>query len=143
VVSLLNHYDNLCNRPHGEQTRTPHEAVSLLFTQGTDKFDTSILAAFIKMMGVYPPGSLVQLTDDRYAMVVAVNSSRPMRPKVRVYDPRLGWKADLLLDLEQGQGLGIRRSLKAQQVPSAAREFLSPRSRAAYFFEALPMPVAA
>ena len=46
----------------------------------------AILGAFIKMMGVYPPGSTVQLTDDRYAMVMAVNSTRPLKPNVIVHD---------------------------------------------------------
>lgn len=138
VVALLNHYDNLCNNPRNEQPFTPHEALSTLFTQGSEKFDTSILAAFIKMMGVYPPGSLVQLTDDRYAMVVGVNSSRPNRPKVLVHDPKLSWKSELIVDLEEVSGLGIRRSLRPRDVPAAALAFLSPRPRVAYFFEPIP-----
>ena len=40
-------------------------------------FDAVVLNTFIRMMGVYPPGSVVQLVNDRYAMVVSVNSSRP------------------------------------------------------------------
>jgi putative nucleotidyltransferase with HDIG domain len=143
VVALLNHYDNLCNNPRNEQIYTPHEALSTLFTQGSEKFDTSILAAFIKMMGVYPPGSLVQLTDDRYAMVVGVNSSRPNRPKVLVHDPRMGWKSELIVDLEEVSGLGIRRSLKPRDVPAAALAFLAPRPRVAYFFDAMPEPATA
>ena len=39
------------------------------------------------MMGVYPAGSVVQLTDDRYALVVGVNSTRPLKPRVLVHDP--------------------------------------------------------
>ena len=67
IVSLVNRYDNLCNPHVPSRALTPHEALSLLFAQGKSQFDTAILGAFIKMMGVYPPGSVVQLTDDRYA----------------------------------------------------------------------------
>jgi HD-GYP domain-containing protein (c-di-GMP phosphodiesterase class II) len=80
---------------------TPHEALSLLFAQGKNKFDPAILGTFIKMMGVYPPGSVVQLTDDRFAMVVGVNSSRPLQPRVLVHDPRVPSDEALILDLEQ------------------------------------------
>ena len=77
IVSLVNRYDNLCNPHLPGRALTPHESLSLLFAQGKNKFDTAILGGFIKMMGVYPAGSTVQLTDDRYAMVVGVNSLAP------------------------------------------------------------------
>ena len=47
------------------------------------------MAPFIRMMGVYPPGSVVQLTDDRFALVTSVNSARPLKPKVLVHDARV------------------------------------------------------
>ena len=47
-----------------------------------------MLNAFIRMMGVYPAGSVVQLTDDRYALVMSVNSTRPLKPNVLVHDPQ-------------------------------------------------------
>jgi putative nucleotidyltransferase with HDIG domain len=138
LVALLNHYDKLCNAPDPAHSLTPHEALSLLFSEGAEKFDTSILANFIKMMGVYPLGSVVQLTDDRYALVVGVNASRPIRPQVQIFDPRLTWKSELTVDLEQASGLGIRRAVKPAHLPDAARQFLMPRTRVQYFFEPLP-----
>ena len=135
IVALVNSYDNLCNPHLPSKALTPHEAVSLLFMQGKSKFDTGILAAFIKMMGVYPAGSTVQLTDDRYAMVVGVNSSRPLKPQVLVHEAGVACEEALILDLEKAKGLGIRRCIKPLQLPAAALEFLAPRQRVAYFFE--------
>ena len=135
IVALVNRYDNLCNPRLPARALTPHEALSLLFAQGRSKFDTSILGAFIKMMGVYPPGSTVQLTDDRYGTVVAVNSSRPLKPTVLVHDPAVPREEALVLDLESAVGLGIRRSIKAQQLPPTALDYLAPSPRVAYFFE--------
>ena len=135
IVALVNRYDNLCNPQLPAKALTPHEALSLLFAQGKNKFDTAILGAFIKMMGVYPPGSLVQLTDDRYAMVVGVNSSRPLKPRVAVADTRVPIDEGLILDLEKAPNLGIRRSLRSQALPADIQECLSPRARVAYFFE--------
>ncbi len=137
IVSLVNRYDNLCNPHLPGRSLTPHESLSLLFAQGKNKFDTAILGGFIKMMGVYPAGSTVQLTDDRYAMVVAVNSSRPLKPRVLVHEPTVAREEALVLDLESVSGLGIRRSMKPLQLPPNALEYLSPRPRVAYFFESL------
>jgi len=142
IVALVNRYDNLCNPPQASQALTPHEALSLLFAQSRNKFDSTMLNAFIRMMGVYPPGSLVQLTDDRYASVVSVNSSRPLKPRVLVCDTSIPVENALLLNLDGHADLGIRRSLKPTQLPAAARDYLSPRQRVVYFFEPVPPVVA-
>ena len=135
IVALVNRYDNLCNPHLLAKALTPHESLSLLFAQGRAKFDTSILGAFIKMMGVYPPGSTVQLTDDRYALVVAVNSARPLKPNVIVHDASTPRPEALGLDLEKAAGVGIRRSVRAQQLPPTALDYLAPGPRVTYFFE--------
>jgi len=84
---------------------------------------------------VYPPGSAVQLTDDRYALVVGVNSMRPLKPRVMVHEAKVPRDEALVLDLESVPGLGIRRSVRPQQLPPASLEYLAPRPRVAYFFE--------
>ena len=140
VVALVNRYDNLCNPQSRTPALTPHEAVSMLFAQGRQSFDSTVLNAFIRMMGVYPAGSLVQLTDDRFAMVVGVNSSRPLKPCVLVHDQNLPRSEALVLNLERLPNLGIRRSLQPALVPAAAIQYLDPRPRVAYYFEPLVQP---
>lgn len=135
IVALVNRYDRLCNPPLGARAYTPHEALSYMFAQGKSRFDTAILGAFIKMMGVYPPGSTVQLTDDRYAIVVAVNASRPLKPRVLVHEAGVPANEAVIVDLESHPNLGIRRSLAPLQLPDAALRYLSPRQRVVYFFE--------
>lgn len=135
IVALVNRYDNFCNPARGSVVTTPHEALSVMFAQMKPRFDSVVLGAFIRMMGVYPPGSIVQLGNDRYGMVVSVNALRPLRPKVIVHDPAVPRKEALILDLETQPELGIRRSLKPHQLPKAAMDYLSPRRRICYFFE--------
>jgi HD-GYP domain-containing protein (c-di-GMP phosphodiesterase class II) len=135
IVALVNRYDNLCNPALSARAMTPHEAVSLLFAQGRGRWDSAVLNAFIRMMGVYPAGSLVQLTDERWAMVVGVNSTRPLKPRVLVHEPRVPRSEALLLNLEQCPDLGIRRSVAPAKVPPAVLRYLDPRPRLAYYFE--------
>lgn len=137
IVAIVNRYDNLCNPPARNPALTPHEAVATLFAQGRTRYDAAVLSTFIRMTGVYPAGSLVQLTDDRYAMVVGINSSRPLKPRVLVHDPRVPKSEALVLNLEHARDIGIRRSLAPAKLPSAALEYLDPRPRVAYYFEAL------
>lgn len=135
ILALVNRYDSLCNPSRPASAMTPHEALSLIFAQLRSRFDGVVLNAFIRMMGVYPPGSVVQLVDDRYALVVSINSSRPLKPRVIVHDPSVSKHEALILDLENFPELGIRRSLKPASLPKAAMDYLSPRQRICYFFE--------
>lgn len=139
IVALVNRFDGLCNPLVASKAMTPHEALSLMFAQGRSRFDATMLNAFIRMMGVYPPGSAVQLTDDRFALVVAVNSSRPLKPRVMVHDTKIPKEEALIVNLEDQPDLGIRRSLKPEHLPRAALDYLSPRTRVAYFFESSAM----
>jgi HD-GYP domain-containing protein (c-di-GMP phosphodiesterase class II) len=142
IVALVNHYDNLCNPSSLANALTPHEALSITFAQSRSQFDTSMLNAFIRMMGVYPAGSVVQLTDERYALVMSVNSTRPLKPNVLVHDPQMPREEALYLNLMTTPDLGIRRSLKPAQLPPDALDYLAPRPRVAYFFEAARVVVA-
>lgn len=142
VLALVNRYDRMCNPANGLDALTPHEALSVIFAQHKSRFDAVVLGAFIRMMGVYPPGSIVQLVNDRYAIVASVNSSRPLRPKVIVHDPKVPKEEAPILDLETVPELGIRRSLKPSQLPRDALDYLSPRQRICYFFERAVPPEA-
>jgi putative nucleotidyltransferase with HDIG domain len=141
IISLVNRFDNMCNPSNVALAITPHEALSQLFTKNKMQSDTSTLTAFIKMMGIYPPGSVVQLSDERYALVVSVNSSRPIKPKVIIHDPSVPRDDALMINLEHETQLGIRRSLKPVQLPKAAYDYLSPRKRLCYFFERASDPL--
>jgi len=135
IVALVNRYDNWCNAASPAQSITPHEALSRLFAQCRSKFDETLLSGFIKMMGIYPPGSVVQLSDERFAMVMTVNAAHPLKPRVLVYDTAVPLEDAVHLDLERTPALGIRRSLKPVQLPARALDYLKPRQRISYFFD--------
>ena len=59
----------------------------------------------------------------------------PVGTTVLVHDPAVPRDEALLLDLQSAGDLGIRRSVKALQLPEDAFAYLAPRQRVAYFFE--------
>lgn len=135
IVALVNLYDRLCNPRHRSiALRTPHEAQALLYAQMRNKLDIEVMSAFVKMLGVYPPGSVVQLSDERMAMVVSVHPMQPLHPSVLVYDPKVAPQDALLLHLSQAPGVSVRRSLHPQHLPRAMLDYLSPRDRVNYYF---------
>lgn len=135
ILALVNRYDNLCNPDQPVPILTPHDAVALVYTRFKPCFDEPVLNAFVRMMGVYPPGSLVQLIDQRFAIVVSVNVSRPLKPRVIVYEPGIPRHEALILDLEQTPEISVQKSLKLGGLPKEAMDYLLPRQRFCYFFE--------
>lgn len=140
ILSVVNRYDGLCNPPRPQAAMTPHEALATIFAQQKTRFDSATLSAFIRMMGVYPPGSVVQLNDERHAIVVAVNSVRPLKPRVIVHEPSIPRHEAVVLDLEHAPHVSIRRSLKPASLPAEVLNYLQPRPRIYYYFETVERP---
>lgn len=141
IVAIANTYDNLCNPANPLKALTPHEALSQMYAQQRNRFEAGPLSTFIRCLGVYPPGTLVVLGDDAFGMVMSVNSTRPLRPVVQVYDPRVPHEEAILLDLEQEPELSISRTMRPSQLPREVFDYLAPRRRVAYYFDLAHSPV--
>ncbi|MFG0381018.1 HD-GYP domain-containing protein [Pseudomonas sp. zbq_18] len=135
VVSLVNAFDNLCNPLDPRQALSPHEALALMFKQQRERFDEVALKTFIRGMGIYPPGSLVQLEDERYALVLGMHPSLPLRPTLIIYEPEIPKAEALIVNLEQEPKLAIARSLRPAQLPVEALEYLDPRQQITYYVD--------
>lgn len=71
-------------------------------------------------------------------LVTAVNSTRPLKPTVLVYDPAVPCEEAVLVDMEQEAELAVTRALRPQQLPAEAHAYLNPRFRLSYYFDAVP-----
>lgn len=136
IVVITNHFDELCNPPAIEDAMTPHEALSFMFAKQQAKFDGALLKAFIRCMGVYPPGTIVQLSNGILGMVSSVNTARPMRPVVLVYDESVPPEAGLMIELEAEPTLNISKAIRPVQLPREVLRYLSPRMHLSYYFDA-------
>ncbi|MGE5386425.1 MAG: HD-GYP domain-containing protein [Betaproteobacteria bacterium] len=140
VVSLVNFYDNLCNPVDINQAMTPHEALSFMFAQRRAKFDPKVLQLMIRCLGVYPPGSIVKLSNEAIAMVVSVNTQKPLRPWVMLYDPSVPKEEAIILDLEKETDIQIGKAIRPALLPTPVVAYLNPRKRITYFFDGKATP---
>lgn len=136
IVAIANHYDELCNPPSIDDALTPHEALSLMFAKLRSKFDPKLLQVFIRCLGVYPPGTIVQLSNGFIGMVSTVNTARPMKPIVVVYDADVPKEEAMMLDMDSETELNIAKAIRPGQVPREVYNYLSPRKRVSYYFDA-------
>lgn len=136
IVAVANTYDNLCNPVNSGQSLTPHEALSAMYGLQRAKFDEKALITFVRCMGIYPPGTVVSLTDGATAMVVSVNSGQALKPVVLLHDPAVPKEAALMLDLEDMPGLSISRTLKASELDASVLAYLAPYGRMTCYLDA-------
>ena len=135
IVSLANFYDNLCNPADFAQAMTPHEALSFIFARRKSQFDAQVLQHMIRSLGVYPPGSIVKLSNGAIAMVISVNPQKSLRPWVLLYDAAVPKEQAAMLNLEMMIDVSISKAIRPALLPAPVYAYLSPTKRITYFFD--------
>ncbi len=135
IVGIVDAYDELCNPVNPARALTPHEALGTMYAQQRARFDATAMAVFVRSLGVYPPGTIVVLSNGVLGMVVSVNSSRPLKPTVLIHDPSVPKEEAIVVDLEQEPEVTITKTLRPAQLDQAVFDYLSPRKRMAYYFD--------
>jgi putative nucleotidyltransferase with HDIG domain len=136
IVTIANVYDNLCNHVDPNQSLTPHEALSLMYAHRRAQFDPAGMATLVKSLGVYPPGTLVKLSNDAVGLVMNVNVGMPLRPRIMVYDDEIPKEDAIILDLSaENKELAINSSIRPGLLPRPIYEYLNPRKRVNYYVD--------
>lgn len=136
IVAIANYYDKLCNPVNVLNALTPHEALATMFAKLRTRFDSRLLQVFVRCLGVYPPGTVVQLSNGVIGMVATINTARPMKPMVVVYDAEIPKDEALLVDLEGEVEVNIAKALRPGQLPREIYTYLNPRKQVSYYFDA-------
>jgi putative nucleotidyltransferase with HDIG domain len=136
IVSMVNYYDNLCNPIDFTSALTPHEALSLMFAKQRGKFDPKLLQVLVRCLGVYPPGTIVQLSNGVLGMVATINAARPMKPTIVIYDADVPKEEAILVDMDRETEVNIAKAIRPAQLPPHVFNYLSPRKHVSYYFDA-------
>ena len=136
IVTIANVYDNLCNHTDPNQSLTPHEALSTMYAHRRAQFDPTAMATLVKSLGVYPPGTLVRLSNDAMGLVMNMNVGKPLRPRILVYDDEIPKEDAIILDLSvESMDLGISACIRPGMLPRAIFDYLNPRKRVNYYVD--------
>lgn len=134
IVAIVNAYDNYCNRINPQDSLTPHEALANMFSREREYYDNDLLKLFIKCMGIYPPGSIVQLSNEAIGMVVSINAGNALRPSVLIYDSSIPKEEAVIYDLTDDPDIKIVECMRPDLLLREVYDYLSPRKRMTYYF---------
>lgn len=82
LIGLIDSYDAMTSARPYAMGRTAHQAVMELYNVRDILFQSDLVEQFIQTCGVYPTGSLVELSDGRVGVVTAVHDIKRLRPNV-------------------------------------------------------------
>ncbi|MFZ8766449.1 HD-GYP domain-containing protein [Vibrio harveyi] len=134
VIIVANAFDNLCHTPIAAEQKIPYTALSHLYKNCKHLYKEENLNILIKFMGVFPPGTVVQLSNNMVGLVISVNASHLLFPNVLVYDPAVPRTQAPIIDLAS-KDIKIVNAIHPSKLPEKIKEYLNPRSRISYFFD--------
>ena len=91
IISIVDSFDALTSgRVYLKKSIEPEDVIKKMQYQMKIKFDEFLLKLFNDIIGVYPVGSLVLLTSDEIALVLANNQNDKSKPYVKIVGDKNG-----------------------------------------------------
>lgn len=103
IAAIADTFDALTQRrPYGEPV-SPSTALSMLYKWRGTFFDAGLVEQFIRCIGIFPLGSVVELNSGEVGIVIAQNTEKRLQPRVMVIRDAAGkpLKPQKLLDLSR------------------------------------------
>ncbi len=82
IISIVDAYDAMTAHRCYSRAKTSTEALKIIYSERDKHFDGELALEFIKTIGLYPPGSLVELYSGEVGFVIEANAQRRHLPKV-------------------------------------------------------------
>jgi len=125
IAAIVDTFDALtARRPYAEPV-APSTALSMLYKWRGGFFDSYLVEQFIRFIGIFPLGSVVELNSGEVGIVIAQNLEKRLQPRIMVTRDAGGnpLKPQKLLDLSRGHKAAsgepyrIRRTLEYGRIP--------------------------
>lgn len=84
IAGIVDTYESMLNPLMREVPLSPSEAVSELYNMRGHEFDTKLVESFIQVIGLFPPGTLVELNTNELAIVTRADRDKRLQPQLLV-----------------------------------------------------------
>jgi len=82
ISGIVDCYDAITSDRVYHTGMSSYEALTKMYTWRHTDFHPGLIEQFIQCMGIYPVGSIVELSDGRVGVVVTVNRRRRLKPRI-------------------------------------------------------------
>jgi HD domain len=122
MVTIVDMYDAMTSDHVYQKGRTHLDATNVMTKLCSTHLDSGLTYKFIECLGIYPPGSVVEMTNGEIAIVAEVNPKQKLKPRIILLldenkQPRPERFIDLTkMDLDaSGQIYSIRKIVRADE----------------------------
>lgn len=122
MVAIADMYDAITSDRVYQKGRPHLEALNIMVKASGEHLDPTLTIRFIECLGIYPPGSIVEMHNGEVGIVTEVNPRQKIRPKViLVLDEHKQTRPERSVDLSKvdldasGQSYTIRRTARADE----------------------------
>jgi putative nucleotidyltransferase with HDIG domain len=123
IAGIVDTYDALTSNRTYARAVAPSDAIKMLYEARDEDFQAELVESFIQAIGIYPAGTLVELTSGEVGVVVAEYRTRRLRPKVMLLldanKKQLARSRVIDLQEEVSPSGAPKRSIKASLEPEA------------------------
>ncbi len=115
IAAVADVFDALTAKRVYKDPMPSREALSVMTGAMSAHFDPDVMRVLLMSVGIYPAGSLVELSDGSVGTVVGAYSKDLVRPKVALHLDRFGKRLleKQLVDLCEERDLFVKRSLQS------------------------------
>lgn len=117
IAAVVDVFDALSSKRAYKDAMPLSKSLSILYSMRDKEFFPGMAERFIRLLGVYPIGSAVELEDWSVGVVCEPNVATPMQPKVALIRDKSG--RDLgrrVCDLAEAGSPSIRRTVSAAEL---------------------------
>lgn len=82
LVAIADNFDAISSSRPYKGAVSPHRTLGVMYQMRRKHFHPELLERFVRMVGIYPVGSIVELCDGYRGVVTAGNPDNPMQPVV-------------------------------------------------------------
>ena len=82
IIAVVDAYDAINSDRVYSKGRSTMEALRILFDAAKTQFDEEVVLAFIRMVGIFPPGEIVELTNGEVAIITACSPDHKLKPRL-------------------------------------------------------------
>ncbi len=126
ILAVVDEYQDLINPPFMHDRLQPNQALSELYVKRQASLSIKVITALVRVLSVYPPSTLVELSDRSIAVVASVNSADRLRPIVLVYEQTEQELETRIVDLGNQADLSIVRMVQIGELPPSFLNRIAP-----------------
>ncbi len=132
MVAIADFFDAVTSDKSYAAGISPHDAMRKLYGEGDKAFQRELVEQFIQCIGIYPTGSLVELSTGEVGVIVGQNRVRRLKPRLMLILDADKRPLDPFVDVDlmeqpgatDGRGVvSIRRSVEPEQFGIDPRQF--------------------